>query len=147
MAGIWDERSRLTLIIDASVALKWVHREAGAAEALALLDREDERVAPDWMIAEVASGLANKVRYEGASLDQAQAALRSLPEFIDRLVPSGALLRRAMGLAAELKHALYDCLYLASALDEGGRVVTADDGLIAAARRAGYAEHVERLRW
>lgn len=137
----------MTLIIDASVALKWVYLEAGAAEALALLDRENERVAPDWMIAEVASGLANKIRYEGASLEQAQAALRSLPEFIDRVVPSHALLRRAMELAAELKHALYDCLYLASALDEGGRVVTADHAFVAAAHRAGYAEHVERLRW
>lgn len=138
---------RMPIVVDASVSLKLVTLEPGTREAQALLDRGEERIAPDWMLAEAASGLANKVRSERLDRRAAQRSLAALPAFIDRFVDAAPLLDRAMELAAELDHPLYDCLYLLIAIDEEGVVITADHGLLKAARRGGFAERTERLIW
>ena len=137
----------MPIVIDASVALKLVTREPGTDEAQALLDREGERLAPDWMLTEVASALANKMRYEGLSPSAARNSFAAVPAFIDRFVEAKPLLGRAMHLSAQLDHPLYDCLYLLIAIDEEGVLITADDGLLKAARRGGYADRMERLTW
>jgi predicted nucleic acid-binding protein len=48
------------LVIDASIAIKWVIEEEGTKEALAL--RNQALVAPDLLIAECANVLWKKVR-------------------------------------------------------------------------------------
>jgi predicted nucleic acid-binding protein len=137
----------VTIVLDASVALKLVTLEPGTAEAQALLERDEERIAPDWMLTEVASGLANKVRRERLDVAQAHASFAALPSFIDRFVATAPAMTRAIDLAAKLDHALYDCVYLLIAIEENGVVVTADDDMVSAARRGGYADRVERLSW
>ena len=137
----------MTIVLDASVALKLVTPEAGTAEAQAVLDRDEERIAPDWMLTEVAGALVNKIRFEGLDVARAQASFSALPAFVDRFVAAGPVLSRAIDLAAELDHPLYDCLYLLIAIDENAVVVTADDGLVRAAMRGGLAERTERLKW
>jgi predicted nucleic acid-binding protein len=137
----------MPIVVDASVALKLVTLEAGTAEAQALLGRDEERIAPDWMLVEAAGGLVNKIRYEGLDPPRAQAALSALPSFIDRFVPGDRILARAVDLAAQLDHPLYDCLYLVIAIAEDGVVVTADDGFVAAAARGGFEARTERLTW
>jgi predicted nucleic acid-binding protein len=137
----------MPIVVDASVALKLVSSEPGTKEAQALLDREEERIAPDWMLTEVASGLANKMRYQGISPASALNSLAAVPAFIDRFVEAKPLLGRAMHLAAQLDHPLYDCLYLLIAIEEEGVLITADDGLLKAAKRGGFADRMERLTW
>lgn len=136
----------MPIVLDASVTLKLVTREPGTDQAQALL-LDEERIAPDWMLAEVASGLANKVRYEGVDKRLANNALAAVPQFIDRFLPTKPLLRDAMNLGVELEHALYDCLYLVLAISENGRVVTADRGFFKSASRGGFGSHVELLTW
>jgi predicted nucleic acid-binding protein len=140
-------RSVVPIILDASVALKLVTNEPGTVEAQALLRRDEERVAPDWMMTEVASGLVEKIRRNEIDGAGAQTAFAALPSFIDRFVATRPMLPRAMVLAAELDHALYDCVYLQAAIEEDCVVVTADDGMVAAAKRGGFAERTERLQW
>jgi predicted nucleic acid-binding protein len=137
----------VTIVLDASVALKLVTPEAGTAEAQALLDRDEERIAPDWMLTEVAAALVNKIRFEGLAVARAQTSLSALPAFVDRFVATAPVLSRAMDLAAELDHPLYDCIYLLIAMDENATVVTADDGLMRAAMRGGLTDRTERLEW
>ncbi len=54
-------------------------------------------------------------------------------------------LERALSLAVEIGHPIYDCVYLALALHHETHVVTADRRFIAAANRAGLADRVQRL--
>jgi predicted nucleic acid-binding protein len=51
------------------------------------------------------------------------------------LVPSRALLESATRLAIELDHPAYDCLYLALAVENDCRFVTADKRLVNKIRR------------
>lgn len=145
MDGIWEGQTLSPLILDASVALKLVIDEPGSEAAIDLIARADERIAPDWMLTEVASALSNKVRYEGIAIEEAATALQALPRFVERFVDSRPLLERTMRLSIKLGHALYDCLYLAVALEERGRVVTADEKFHKAAAYAGYGDQLELL--
>ncbi len=46
------------------------------------------------------------------------------------------LANRALSLAIELQHPIYDCFYLALAQRENALLITADERLLSAARRA-----------
>jgi predicted nucleic acid-binding protein len=95
----------------------------------------------------VASGLANKVRYEGFDPERAHVALSALPRFVAEFFPAAPLLPDALTLSLKLEHALYDCLYLVLALAQKARVLTADRAFAHSASRGGYQQHVELLTW
>ncbi|HLI67687.1 MAG TPA: type II toxin-antitoxin system VapC family toxin [Caulobacteraceae bacterium] len=124
----------MTVVIDASVALKWVLDEPGQAAADGLLD--EELVAPSLWLIEAANALWRRSRRGEISNQEARdrlVALRSAPvatsEGADDLLD-------AADLAAQLDHPVYDCLYLAVALREDAWVVTADERFLAAVARS-----------
>jgi predicted nucleic acid-binding protein len=125
-----------TLVIDASVAVKWVVEEGGTAQALAL--RQGAKlIAPELLVAECANILWKKVQRDEMSEEQALLAARLLQGANIELLPTRALLEAATRLAIELNHAAYDCLYLALAIANDCRFVTADDRFL---RKLGQAE-------
>lgn len=114
------------LVIDASVAVKFVFREPGSGEARALLASDDPLVAPDWILPEVAHALWNKVRNSELLAVHAESSVESLPEFFVRLFSAADLISDAVSLSYRLRHPVYDCLYLALAMRENAPIVTAD---------------------
>lgn len=136
----------MPLILDASVAVKLVVEEPGSTAAEQILTRDGERIAPDWILAEVAHALWNKARHQGLSRVQAELGLETLPTYFDRIVPAAPLMRDAIALAFELQHAVYDCLYLALARSEGGTLVTADRAFARAVTNGGMGRFVEPLQ-
>jgi predicted nucleic acid-binding protein len=133
------------LVVDASVALKFVVEEVGTDDAIALIREGEPLVAPDWMLAECASGLAKKVLFSSMPRAAAEAGFHSLPAFFSRLFPTPPLLDSALNLSIRLSLPLYDCLYLALALREQAEVITADRNFVEAAGRAGHGETVRLL--
>jgi predicted nucleic acid-binding protein len=59
-----------------------------------------------------------------------------------KLLPTRSLLESATRIAIDLDHPAYDCLYLALAVENDCRFVTADEGFI---RKLGQSRH-SRLR-
>lgn len=114
------------MIVDASVAVKWLIREEGDERARALLDRID-LMAPSLIHVEVANVIWRKRRRgeldDRRDLLALPASLASLVQGVDEV----ALLPRALELAFMLDHAIYDCVYLALAEASGDVFVTADD--------------------
>jgi predicted nucleic acid-binding protein len=125
-------------VVDASVAIKWYFQEPGSPEADALLaqaiDGARELLAPDLIGAEFANVLWKKIRLDECRLDEAHEIFELFA--IDRppLLDSGPLLPRALELAARLEQSVYDCLYLAAAIELEAALVTADRRLARAAR-------------
>ena len=115
------------------MALKWVLDEEDSPLARGLARRD--LGAPDLLWSECANGLWRWAR-TGALPGQVAlerfAALRRAPV---ALTPAGDLLDRALMLAVEIGHPIYDCIYLALALIHGTQVVTADRRLVNAVRR------------
>ena len=113
------------MIIDASVAFKWIAREEDSESALLLLDGR-VLVAPVLLMHEVANGL-----WKMAGREQIARSV-SFSEEIDQLARWVSLIdesphvARALEIGREFDHAVYDCVYLAMAEARSDRVVTAD---------------------
>lgn len=125
------------LVVDASVAVKWLLIEEGRPAAMALLAGGQPLIAPELVIAEAANVLW-KVARRGADPAAMREGMRRLPSLFDRLVPMRGLEAAALDLAIAHGHAAYDCFYVALALREGAPLLTADARL--ATRFAGTAD-------
>ena len=117
-------------VVDASVVVRWIVPEKGASEALALLARSIDWIAPRLMLSEVAGALRRKV---GAGELTAGLAAQGL-DFVLGIVARGALrLHRdeivicsALALSIAHQHKVPDCLYVALAEEAGVALATAD---------------------
>lgn len=135
----------MRLVVDASVALKWVLDEAGSQAATVLIERDD-LLAPDLLLIECANALTMRVRRKLLSADQAQDALETILAVPKRLFPSPPLVERAQALAIELGREAYDSLYLALAISERATLVTADEKFMRAVRaNPAYVETISVL--
>jgi predicted nucleic acid-binding protein len=114
------------LVVDASVAVKWVVAEAGTQEAVRLL-RAAPLVAPDLLIAECANILWKKVQRRELVSDEALMAARLLERADIEIFPTRHLLEAATKIAIDLGHPAYDCIYLGLAIANDWRFVTADE--------------------
>ena len=114
----------MTLVVDASVALKWVLAEPGQAAAEALLD--DDLIAPSLWLLEAANALWRRNLRGELSVGEAEERLSELFNAPVTSIPIEEDLSAAAALAQRLGHPVYDCLYLALAIRERTQVVTAD---------------------
>lgn len=129
------------IVVDASVAVKWTVIEPGRDAALRLIDRADELVAPDLLIAEAANVFRKKSRLGEITVSQSEEALRAIQLVIPRFIASSHLAEDALALSRNLDHSVYDCFYLACALP-AARLVTADDKFISKCRSHGLGSFV-----
>jgi predicted nucleic acid-binding protein len=125
----------VSLVIDASVAAQWVLKQEHSARANALRDQEG-LIAPALIAAEIGNAIWKSVRWGNVSPAEAASAINAALLPFDALVADETLCARALALAIELRHPIYDCFYLALAEREGAPLVTADEAMIAAARKA-----------
>lgn len=114
----------MTLVVDASVALKWVLAESGQAAADALLD--EDLIAPSLWLLEAANALWRRNLRGELSVGEAEERLSELFNAPVTSIPIEDDLSMAAVLAQRLGHPVYDCLYLALAVREQTQVVTAD---------------------
>lgn len=120
------------IVVDASVALKWVLQEQGSDRAIALL--ADEMLgAPDLFWVECANVLWVKARRGQIDRADANAALAAIDAAPVSAIPARSLVTAAQTIAFELDQTVYDCLYLAAALAQGAVFVTADEAFAKAA--------------
>jgi predicted nucleic acid-binding protein len=125
------------LIIDASVAVKWVLPEADSDRALALRARGVPFAAPSLLIEEVANVAWQRARRGEITRDLAVEAVRVAIGLVSAVVSVGGLYEDALRLAIDLDHPVYDCFYIALAIRNHAPLATADRKMIALATKAG----------
>ena len=130
-------------VIDASVACKWLVEEEGSGKAAKLLGAGEGLVAPDLVVAEVASALWKKLQAGQITSSQARAGVAELSSFFDELVPGFRLAPRSLAIAEGLRHSVYDCFYVALAELRNSRLITADLELVRRVRKTRWARIVE----
>jgi len=135
----------VTVVVDASVAFKWVVEEEGSEAARSLLAGE-LLVAPELMIVECANALWLRVRRRHIDRNTARTALAAIRAAPVHYVRASAYIAAAHDLAMDLDQTIYDSLYLAVAIAEQAILVTGDRAFAAAvSRHAVYTSSVRLL--
>jgi predicted nucleic acid-binding protein len=126
------------IVVDASVAVKWLVSEKDEDAAEDLLRTELEVAGPLLLRVEVTAAVARKARYREIPEAEAAAAIELWAAILRgeiALFAEDADLARALKLSLELNHPLQDCIYLALAERLDAPLVTADEKFAAKARR------------
>ncbi len=120
------------LVVDCSVAAKWVLDEA-AADAADLLDSDRagkvSLIAPDLLLAEFASLIAKRVRRRLMQSNKASEAFQLMKASAPVLFSTSALLDGAFELAIATRMSVWDSVYLALAIEINCPMITADHRL------------------
>ncbi len=135
----------MTLVVDASVAVKWFVQEPLRDEARNLIQGNDSLCAPDILFAEIANVGWRLVTRGDVGRDLALGMVTQVGDPFSRIVSSSLLCERAFDIALTLGHPVYDCLYLACAEVSDAVLVTADRRFHAAVQGGPYAELVRHL--
>ena len=113
-------------VVDASVAVKWFVPEADSEAALKLLASVGQLYAPSLLALELANAIRKNVSLGRVDRSVWREASAQIPRFVQLCDTSAAQLDVAFGLAVDFGHPLYDCIYLALAMERGCQLVTAD---------------------
>ncbi|MYB40772.1 MAG: type II toxin-antitoxin system VapC family toxin [Chloroflexi bacterium] len=135
------------VVVDASLAVKWLVREADSGEALALARSWAANgvtpAAPYLMPVEVGNALHRRVVRGELPLTEAARLIESMLASDIELLETAGLHSRALELASQLDQgAVYDAHYLALADALGCDLWTADERFYRAARPS-----VDNVRW
>jgi predicted nucleic acid-binding protein len=134
----------IRLVVDASVAAKWVLTEDDSRMARRVVEQA-RLLAPDLLWAELGSLLWRRHRVGELSASEAREMLLTLRAFPIRTYAMFPLLPLALEIALTLGHSVYDCVYLALADHEDCRVVTADRRLQNAVSSGPLAQSVMQM--
>ena len=135
----------MTLVVDASVALKWFVREEDSEVAERVLTTAEPLHAPSILLSELANGLWKNCKRGLIDANQAQRAMTVLPQSINIWRPTERFLQVALAIAMELDHPIYDMIYLAQAREGSGQMVTADKRFLKRVAGTAYAPFVISL--
>ena len=125
------------IVLDTSVAVKWVVSESGngiedgTVDALDLLPRG--LLAPDCIHGEFANALYKKVVRKEIGGEQARQAVAIFPTLV-QFLPIALFVGPALDLALDMTHPVHDCLFLCVAIQTGSPLVSADRKFVAKCR-------------
>jgi predicted nucleic acid-binding protein len=118
-----------SLVIDASVAIKWFLPEVHSINAIRLLDAGCELLAPDLIFAECGNVLWKRWLRKELEPKVIPAILSDLRRMNVKIVPNSVLSGEASAIAIGHRRSFYDSLYLALAVITQSHMVTADEKL------------------
>jgi predicted nucleic acid-binding protein len=135
----------MTVVVDASVALKWFVREENTPVAVALLAAGERAIAPTLIVAELCNAAWRLWRRGEMARAQVSVVAGRAPSLFTALVSETDLAKRASEISLNLEHPAYDCFYLALAEKEAAALVTADRRLVERVRATPWEGRVVSL--
>lgn len=137
------------LVVDASVVAKWFFPEKHSMEARRLLSARYELMAPDLVWSEVGNILWKRVGRGDITSHEAAEMASDLLRMPLSVRPTQSLLGASLEIALATQRTVYDCSYLALAIDQKCRLVTADQRFVNALDGTPFSKHIRfvaRLR-
>ena len=133
-----------SLIVDASVGIKWYIPEEHDAEARSIVESERKLHVPDLFFIEIGNIVWKRVSFGQATAKDATDIIHALLGLNLYVHSSQPLLARAVEIGISTGRTVYDSLYVALAEREGVPLVTADRKLHRALESGPFAA---RVRW
>jgi predicted nucleic acid-binding protein len=135
----------MTLVVDASVAVRWLFDMNGAAQADALLQSGEPLIAPDLVFSEITNAAWKMTALAALPRETAVEAVLKSSDFFQEIVACRELKDTALAIAIELRHPAYDCFYLALAEQRDCQMVTTDERLLARCAGTPFAKRIKPL--
>jgi predicted nucleic acid-binding protein len=130
-----------SIVIDCNVAAKWILPEPGREAARRLLEQsaagEISLIAPDLILVEFAGLISKYYRRKLISAIDAEKSFDLFTQIAPPLVETGPRLDAALALSLEYGASLWDCVYIALAMECECACLTADGRLF----RSGIGRH------
>ena len=118
-----------SLVVDASVAVKWFLPEVHSEAAMRVLSLGAPLLIPDLLYAEVGNIVWKRVRMGEITKEEAATLLQTLGDLPLAVLPTWPFALSALEIACATGRTVYDSLYVALAVRENARLVTADERL------------------
>lgn len=134
------------LVADASVIGKCVLLEPGSSLARELVTDADPLLAPEHVVSEGANAVWKAVHRGLISPERSLRQLTGLLEIPVVTLPLRDLTPSAFAIALEYDHPVYDCYYIAAAIQNDCALATADQRLHDLALRVGLGERAILVR-
>lgn len=134
------------LVADASVIVKCVLEEPGSAVALDLVASAFPLLSPESALSESANAIWKAAHRQLISHGDSAAALADVLAMPLLLLSLKPLSPAALGLAVAFDHPVYDCYYLAAAVQNECPLATADTRLYDLAQTVGLGERAILVR-
>jgi predicted nucleic acid-binding protein len=132
-----------SLVVDASVAIKWYLPEIHADAALRCLDEKYYLLVPDLFLAEFGNILWKKCRLGEITHADALSIFSALGKVPIENYRRVGLIMPAFELATGLDRTIYDSIYLALAVSERCRLLTADSKFYDVVSASPYSENIQ----
>jgi predicted nucleic acid-binding protein len=129
-------------VVDANVAVKWVLPEIYAEAASRLLNSDYTLLVPDFFFSEIGNIFWKQVRFGTNTLEEAKLNFNQIAITNIQIYQSKPLIPLALEIAIRVQQAVYDCVYLALAVNQGCQMVTADERFINALKGDSLAIHL-----
>jgi predicted nucleic acid-binding protein len=130
------------IVVDASVCLKWFVSEVYEKYALRLLTGSGELYAPDLIYAEIGNVLWKKWKRGEIETEDIYALIGDFKAANLIIYGADRLMNMAWDIAERYGRSFYDSLYLALAVKQECRVVTADHKLFNALKTTSLKKHI-----
>ncbi|MFH1463662.1 MAG: type II toxin-antitoxin system VapC family toxin [Pseudomonadota bacterium] len=131
-----------SLVVDASVCVKWFIPETLWQPASTLLDERYDLHAPDLLFPEVGNVLWKKTLRGEITSPVAMDILGTLKRVPLTIHATDAVVEHAFSIALQHGRSVYDSLYLALACQLDARMVTADQRLVNALQSTALEQRV-----
>lgn len=135
----------MVVVVDASVAAKWLIAEPDSEIAAMLLDGSFDLQAPRLLASEIGNLLWRKAVNGSIDDHEATRLAAALLDMPLQWRDDERTCVEAVRIAVELGHPAYDCMYLALASLIGTQVVTADKRFVSAVASTPYRTIVSPL--
>ena len=131
-----------SLVVDASVAIKWYLPEIHADAAIRCLDEKYNLLVPDLFLAEFGSILWKKCRIGEITHTEALTIFSALGRVPINNYRLEELILPAFELATRMDRTIYDSIYLALAVSRKCKLLTADRKFYNAVSASPYSENI-----
>ena len=132
-------------VVDASAAAAAFFQEEHALAAWRFLISGHDLLAPDLIVAELANVIWKRRRRKEIDQDEALGLLTDFQKLPLQITPSNALIDAALALALRTDCCVYDCLYLALAMQAKAVMVTNDLRLVNALEKGPLSQYIQGL--
>jgi predicted nucleic acid-binding protein len=130
------------VVLDASIAAKWIFWEAGSDIAQTLLDEQYLFYVPDIFYVEMDTIIAMKFRKRELNSGEAYVKRDQVQRLALEKWPHLSLADVAFDISVTLTVTIHDAIYLALAVEKETVMWTADDRLVRGIRKPFLYDHV-----